>query len=47
MANPGNPTAETSALSRFEAARKMALDSESQRRDLDRVPGWGSEDKTI
>ena len=44
MGNPGDPTAETSALSRFEAARQMALDSESQRRDLDRAPGWGSED---
>jgi DNA primase len=44
MANPGDPTAETSALTRFEAARQMALDSESQRRDLDREPGWGSED---
>ena len=44
MANPGNPTAENSALSRFEAARQMALDSESQRRDLDRAPGRDSED---
>ncbi|HEY1383238.1 MAG TPA: DNA primase [Dongiaceae bacterium] len=46
MANPDDPTAETSALSRFEAARQMALDSESQRRDLDRASGWGSEDQT-
>jgi DNA primase len=44
MANPGNPADETSALTRFEAARQMALESESQRRDLDRAPGWGSED---
>ena len=44
MANPGNPDEETSALTRFEAARQMALEGESQRRDLDRVPGWGSED---
>jgi DNA primase len=44
MANPGDPTAETSALSRFEAARQMALESESQRRDLDRAPGWSGED---
>ncbi len=44
MADPGNPTAETSALSRFEAARQMALESESQRRDLDRAPGSGSAD---
>jgi DNA primase len=44
MANPGDPTAETSALSRFEAARQMALESESQRRDLDRAPGRGAED---
>ena len=44
MANPGDPTAETSALTRFEAARQMALESESQRRDLDRAPGWGAED---
>lgn len=43
MANPGNPSAENSALSRFEAARQTALDSESQRRDLDRAPGWDSE----
>ena len=41
MASPGNPQAETSALTRFEAARQMALDSESQRRDLDRAPGSG------
>jgi DNA primase len=46
MANPGDATAETTALSRFEAARQMALESESQRRDLDRAPGWGSEDQT-
>lgn len=39
MANPGNPDAESSALTRFEAARAMALDSESQRRDLDARPG--------
>jgi len=39
MGNPGNPGAETSALNRFEAARQMALDSESQRRDLDTRPG--------
>ncbi len=44
MSNPGNPTAETTALSRFEAARQMALDGESQRRDLDRAPGSGVED---
>ena len=44
MANPGDPNAETSALTRFEAARQMALDGESQRRDLDRAPGWGGED---
>ena len=44
MANPGNPDEETSALNRFEAARQMALEGESQRRDLDRAPGWGSED---
>ena len=44
MANPDNPTAETSALSRFEAARQMALDSESQRRDLDRASDWDRED---
>ncbi|WP_119302679.1 DNA primase [Dongia deserti] len=44
MANPGDPTAETTALSRFEAARQMTLDGESQRRDLDRAPGWGGED---
>jgi hypothetical protein len=44
MADPGDPTAETSALTRFEAARQMALDGESQRRDLDRAPGWGGED---
>jgi DNA primase len=44
MAQPDNPTAENSALSRFEAARQMALDGESQRRDLDRAPGRGSED---
>jgi DNA primase len=46
MANPGDATAETTALSRFEAARQMALESESQRRDLDRAPGWGGEDQT-
>ena len=45
MANPGDPTAETTALSRFEAARQTALESESQRRDLDRVPGWNGEDQ--
>jgi DNA primase len=45
MANPGNPEAETSALSRFEAARQMALEGESQRRDLDRPSGWDSEDQ--
>ncbi|MEZ5829806.1 MAG: DNA primase [Dongiaceae bacterium] len=44
MANPGDPVAVTSALSRFEAARQTALEGESQRRDLDRAPGWGSED---
>jgi DNA primase len=44
MANPADPKAETSALTRFEAARQMALDGESQRRDLDRAPGWGAED---
>jgi hypothetical protein len=44
MANPADPKAETSALTRFEAARQMALESESQRRDLDRAPGWGAED---
>jgi hypothetical protein len=44
MATPGDPNAETSALTRFEAARQMALDGESQRRDLDRAPGWGGED---
>ena len=44
MSDPGNPTAETSALSRFEAARQMALDSESQRRDLDRASDWDRED---
>ena len=44
MTNPGNPSAETSALSRFEAARQRALDGESQRRDLDRASGWGNED---
>jgi len=44
MAHPDNPTAETSALSRFEAARQMALDSESQRRDLDRASDWDRED---
>jgi DNA primase len=44
MGNPGNPSAETSALTRFEAARAIALDSESQRRDLDRASGWDSED---
>ena len=38
MASP-DLAAETSALNRFEAARQMALDSESQRRDLDRAPG--------
>jgi hypothetical protein len=46
LANPDDPTAQTSALSRFEAARQMALESESQRRDLDRASGWGSEDQT-
>jgi DNA primase len=46
MANPGNPDEETSALTRFEAARQMALEGESQRRDLDRAPGWGGEDQT-
>ncbi|HEX6118609.1 MAG TPA: toprim domain-containing protein, partial [Dongiaceae bacterium] len=46
MAQPDNPTAETSALSRFEAARQMALDGESQRRDLDRAPGWDRGDQT-
>jgi hypothetical protein len=44
MAHSGDPTAETTALSRFEAARQMALESESQRRDLDRAPGWSGED---
>ena len=44
MANPGSPDSENSALSRFEAARQMVLEGESQRRDLDRAPGWGSED---
>jgi len=49
MENPGNPTAETSALTRVEAARQMTLDSESQRRDLDTRPeraqgGGGSGD---
>jgi DNA primase len=44
MAQPGDPNTENSALSRFEAARQMALDGESQRRDLDRAPGRGSED---
>jgi DNA primase len=44
MATPGDPNAETSALTRFEAARQMALDGESQRRDLDRAPGWSGED---
>ena len=44
MADPGNPNAETSALSRFEAARQTALEGESQRRDLDRASGWGTED---
>jgi hypothetical protein len=44
MVNPGDPTAETSALTRFEAARQMALDSESQRRDLDRASDWDRED---
>jgi hypothetical protein len=46
MANPGDPNAETSALSRFEAARQMALEGESRRRDLDRTPGSGGEDQT-
>jgi DNA primase len=46
LANPDDPTAQTSALSRFEAARQMALESESQRRDLDRAPGWSAEDQT-
>jgi DNA primase len=46
MAEPGDPNAETSALSRFEAARQTALEGESQRRDLDRAPGWGNEDQT-
>jgi DNA primase len=36
MADPANPDAETSALDRFEAARQMALEAESRRRDLDR-----------
>ena len=44
MANPDNPTAETSALSRFEAARQMALDTESPPRDLDRASDWDRED---
>jgi DNA primase len=44
MVSPGDPTAETTALTRFVAARQMALDSESQRRDLDRAPGQGAED---
>jgi DNA primase len=46
MSNPGDPTAETTALTRFEAARQMALEGESQRRDLDRAPGWGDEEQT-
>lgn len=41
MAESGDPQAETSALTRFEAARQMALESESQRRDLDSSPGGG------
>jgi DNA primase len=41
MAEPGNSPAQNSALTRFEAARQMALESESQRRDLDRGPGGG------
>jgi DNA primase len=45
MSNPGDPTAETTALTRFEAARQMALEGESQRRDLDRAPGWGDEEQ--
>lgn len=44
MGNPGNPNAETSALNRFEAARAMTLDSESQRRDLDTRPNGSSGD---
>ena len=36
MADPANPDAESSALDRFEAARQMALEAESRRRDLDR-----------
>jgi hypothetical protein len=46
MAQPGDPNAETSALSRFEAARQMALDGESQRRDLERAPGRTGGDQT-
>jgi hypothetical protein len=46
MAQPGDPNTENSALSRFEAARQMALDGESQRRDLERAPGWTGRDQT-
>jgi DNA primase len=36
MSGAGNPQAENSALTRFEAARQSALEAESKRRDLDK-----------
>jgi DNA primase len=44
MADPTGAGSENAALLRFEAQRQVSLDGESQRRDLDRAPGWGTED---
>lgn len=44
MADPADSGSENAALLRFEAQRQVSLDGESQRRDLDRAPGWGNED---
>ena len=46
MADPGNPAAETcSFVALRSSARQMSLDSESQRRDLDRDPDHRGRDR--